>query len=286
MLSHRYVHLHAALDLGPMWLRQGVRVEDGLPEADAPAVAPATRTTAVETAESAGAPAPLSVPAHTHNTPTPAAAQARRALLSSLNIGLAAAESTPPPRTALATPQTSTLSPTLPTADWTTLPQLLQTCRRCNLAGERRTSLPGRGSEHARLLVISPNPAPQDDIAGELFSGEAGVLLNNMLKAAGIDPGQVYYTSQVKCTPTASIHPGAYARTACQPWLAQQLAWLQPKAVLLLGQDFLPHPPLLASVLGGLPYVVVPHPARLLRQGTLKAQAWPALQTLAAHLAA
>nr|WP_253340728.1 uracil-DNA glycosylase [Neisseria sp. HSC-16F19] len=271
-----------------MWLRQGAHVEDGLPEADTSAAVPAARTIAVETAANASTPAPVSAPDQTHDTPAPAAAQARRALLSSLNIGQAAADNTAPPRTAPAAAKTAAPAPApaLPAADWATLPQLLNDCRRCNLAGERRNSLPGRGSEHARLLVISPNPAPQDDIAGELLSGEAGVLLNNMLTAAGIDPAQVYYTSQVKCTPTASIHPGADARAACLPWLAQQLAWLQPKAVLLLGQDFLPHPPLLASVLGGLPYVVVPHPARLLRQGTLKAQAWPALQTLAAHLAA
>lgn len=282
MLSHRYVHLHAALDLGPMWLRQGVRVENGLPETDTPAAAPAARAAAEETAASA----PLPAAANTHSAPAPAAAQARRALLSSLHIGHAAAEATPPQRTASAAHPRIEPASELPAADWTTLPQLLNDCRRCPLHRERRTALPGRGPEHAPLLVISPNPAPQDDIAGELLSGDAGVLLDNMLQAAGIDPAAAYYTSQVKCTPTASIHPGADARAACLPWLQQQIAWLQPKAVLLLGQDFLPHPPLLASVLGGLPYVVVPHPARLLRQGTLKAQAWPALQTLAAHLAA
>lgn len=264
MLSSRYLHLHAALGLGPMWLRQGVRVEDAAASRDpaAPDIPPKAM---------ADTP-PASTPAH----------QARRALLSALHIGDTPA--TPPHHRD--TPATRTTAPLPEHADWAALPQWLNDCTRCPLHTERRTPLPGHGPTQAPLLIISPNPAPQDDLSGQLLSGEAGVLLHNMLTAAGIDPAQAYYTSQVKCTPNASIHPGADARAACLVFLQRQLAWLQPKAVLLLGQDFQAHPPLLASVLGALPYVIVPHPARLLRQGVLKAQAWPALQTLAAHLAA
>lgn len=271
-----YLHLHEALGLGPMWLQQGAQVlppPNDNPPADnhPPAAVAATPTTAATSAHnSQSAQARQAVMAAVGGeTKTPAAAPATNA-------------KTAPPTTA---PVVAAPIP-IDTLNAATLPDALAQCQRCDLHRQRRQPLPGHGSLQAKLLVVSPNPAPEDDMAAQLLSGEAGVLLHNMLAAIHIDPATVYFTSQVKCTPNATLQVNPTETAACTPFLQQQIAWLQPQAVLLLGQSF-QHmaAEALAELLQQRPYVIVPHPARLLRQHQLKAEAWQALQKLVPLLA-
>ena len=278
MLSSRYLHLHEALGLGPMWLRQGAQV---LPPAEGnPPAGNHPPAAAANPATPAAAPAPT--PKHS------TASHARQAVMAAVG------GETPTPaaasRTEIAPPATLPVAEAPIAVDRlsaATLPAALAQCQRCGLHRQRRQPLPGHGSLQARLLVISPNPAPEDDMAAQLFSGEAGLLLHNMLAAIHIDPAAVYFTSQVKCTPNAALQVSAAETAACTPFLQQQIEWLQPQAILLLGQSFeQTAPETLAGLLQQRPYVIVPHPARLLRQSSLKAEAWQALQRLAHMLAA
>ena len=69
---------------------------------------------------------------------------------------------------------------------------------------------------------------------------------------------------------------------AAQPRLSKELQQAAPKAILFLGQFFTQasqHDRLMAFS-QGLPMFTVPHPARLLRQPHLKAEAWDTLQQL------
>ena len=276
MLSSRYLHLHEALGLGPMWLQQGAQVlppPNDNPPADnhPPAAVAATPTTAATSAHnSQSAQARQAVMAAVGGeTKTPAAAPATNAKIAPPTIAPVVSAPTP-----------------IDTLNAATLPAALAQCQRCDLHRQRRQPLPGHGSLQAKLLVVSPNPAPEDDMAAQLLSGEAGVLLHNMLAAIHIDPATVYFTSQVKCTPNATLQVNPTETAACTPFLQQQIAWLQPQAVLLLGQSF-QHmaAEALAELLQQRPYVIVPHPARLLRQHQLKTEAWQALQKLVPMLA-
>ena len=276
MLSSRYLHLHEALGLGPMWLQQGAQVlppPNDNPPADnrPPATVAATPTAAATSAHnSQSAQARQAVMAAVGGeTKTPAAAPATNAKIAPPTIAPVVSAPTP-----------------IDTLNAATLPAALAQCQRCDLHRQRRQPLPGHGSLQAKLLVVSPNPAPEDDMAAQLLSGEAGVLLHNMLAAIHIDPATVYFTSQVKCTPNATLQVNPTETAACTPFLQQQIAWLQPQAVLLLGQSF-QHmaAEALAELLQHRPYVIVPHPARLLRQHQLKTEAWQALQKLVPMLA-
>ena len=276
MLSSRYLHLHEALGLGPMWLQQGAQVlppPNDNPPADnrPPATVAATPTAAATSAHnSQSAQARQAVMAAVGGeTKTPAAAPATNAKIAPPTIAPVVSAPTP-----------------IDTLNAATLPAALAQCQRCDLHRQRRQPLPGHGSLQAKLLVVSPNPAPEDDMAAQLLSGEAGVLLHNMLAAIHTDPATVYFTSQVKCTPNATLQVNPTETAACTPFLQQQIAWLQPQAVLLLGQSF-QHmaAEALAELLQHRPYVIVPHPARLLRQHQLKTEAWQALQKLVPMLA-
>ena len=161
------------------------------------------------------------------------------------------------------------------------------TCAACSLHSQRKQALSGYGAMPARLMVISLNPAPSDDEAGQLISGRHGRLLDNMLAAIGLPPEQVFRTAWLRCTPRAALKTTPEEQVRCAAFIRQEFAWAQPQAVLLLGNSF--YDParrwLLEQLIGHTPAFTVPHPAILLRQPELKAQAWHILKQLKAALA-
>lgn len=282
MLSSRYLYLHEALGLGPMWLQQSARVA-----AAAHPSAGTTRTTTQHTAPNAVQATAIPLPeADTQHT---GGLQSAQHALQAIRTQLSARQAPQPAATATPYVAHAIITSELPADQTATtateLPAILAACQRCALRNERRQPMAGHGALPARLMVISPNPSPADDSAHTLFSGDVGLLLSNMLHAIGIQPNDVFYTSQVKCTPNVSLHVQAEHIAACQPYLQQQLSWVQPHAVLLLGKAF-SHmdKAALQHILRNIPYVIIPHPARLLRQPTLKAQAWTLLQQLLPYL--
>ncbi len=102
-----------------------------------------------------------------------------------------------------------------------------------------------------------------------------------MLAAIGLQPHQVHKTSWLDTT-VFSPNPSAAELSAAQPRLAAELALAQPQAILFLGQFFTQaeQQARLEDFSQGLPMFTVPHPARLLRQPHLKAEAWETLQKL------
>lgn len=268
MLDTRYVYLHQALGLGPLWLSQHYRVHSVTPPAAKPRPkqqnkAIAARLTDITTdRQTSGIPSRSAVHAHTQT----------------------AAASASPTAASQTAVSTTILSPVAP-FELNKLPDLLNHCQRCQLHQERTHPLAGQGSQTPQLMVISANPSPEDDQQQQLFSGPAGQLLTNMLSAIGLSQNEVFFTSQVKCSPNITLRTNADIIQACTPYLQQQLQQLQPKAILLLGTTFKRlSPDELSQLLEHRPYVIVPHPARLLRQSQLKAQAWQALQILRQHL--
>lgn len=291
MLSSRYLYLHEALGLGPMWLQQGAQVMASAVPAARSSTNTATHRTAPAVFQATTIPSPAT---NAHNASNQQSAQhalqAMRAQLSGKRPSqpVASAASAPYVAHEIIVPEPSvdqTTATMAATAD--ELPAILAACQRCALHNERRQPIAGHGVLPAKLMVISPNPAPLDDSQHALFSGDVGLLLNNMLHAIGIQPDDVFYTSQVKCTPNVSVYIQAEHLAACQPYLQQQIEWAKPQAILLLGKAFSRmNAETLQQTLHHIPYVIIPHPARLLRQQALKAQAWTALQQLRAYLSA
>ena len=160
-------------------------------------------------------------------------------------------------------------------------------CATCSLHSQRKQALSGYGAMPARLMVISLNPAPSDDEAGRLISGRHGRLLDNMFAAIGLPPEQVFRTAWLRCTPRIALKTTPEEQVRCAAFIRQEFAWAQPQAVLLLGNSF--YDParrwLLEQLIGHTPAFTVPHPAILLRQPELKAQAWHTLKQLKAALA-
>lgn len=242
MLSSRYLHLHQALGLGPMWLKRSAKV---LPS-EAPS-APDGIQTADPNARHVTAPDTPSVPPHD-------AGAARAAALAAVQRSRA---------------------PQMPERNISPPPAAVQT------AVQTEAVLPEPAAAAVRLMVLSICPTPDDLRHGRLFSGEDGILLDNMLAAIGLSREDICLSVWLPHT-TFRPDPPLQELAAALPKLHALLAAGQPAAVLLLGKIF-EQPqtaPLIEQLCGGLPVFTLPHPARLLRRPQLKAQAWQTLKQL------
>jgi uracil-DNA glycosylase len=166
----------------------------------------------------------------------------------------------------------------------------LQGCRRCKLCEGRTTIVFGSGSPRAELVAIGEGPGADEDAQGKPFVGRAGQLLTKMLESVKLSRDEVYICNAVKCRPPGNRNPEPDELASCAPFLAAQLAVLQPKVVLSLGsvatQALLRTREPIGKLRGRLhPYggaVLIPtfHPAFLLRNPgqEYKRMAWEDLK--------
>jgi uracil-DNA glycosylase len=114
-----------------------------------------------------------------------------------------------------------------------TLTRELQACDRC----PRGNLMPVLGSGHPQadvfLLKLAPKPAEVEE--GVAFYGRAGSALMKSFKRLSIDPLAVYGTLCVKCP----VSDPSLADPGCVARLVEELAIVQPKIVVVMGEDSL-----------------------------------------------
>ncbi|MBA2950682.1 UdgX family uracil-DNA binding protein [Streptomyces himalayensis] len=118
-------------------------------------------------------------------------------------------------------------------------------CRGCPLHRDATQTVFGTGDTDARVFLVGEQPGDQEDRQGQPFVGPAGRVLDRALAEAGIDPTQTYVTNAVKhfkwTQPPGGgkrrIHkaPSLREMTACGPWLAAELALVEPEIIVVLG---------------------------------------------------
>ena len=174
-------------------------------------------------------------------------------------------------------------------------------CKRCPLCKSRSRIVVDRGNAAAGILVISERPGDNEDREGRAFVGRSGQLLDKILQSIGIDPDRdTLITNVVKCKPESDRAPTSDEANACLPFLDLQITLVRPRVVLLLGhvalkwmdpsrRDFkmeeeagrfftLPRYP-------GVQFMVLYHPAFLLRDPSKKRPTWEHVLRLKAFLA-
>ncbi len=258
--------------------------------------------TPVPVAESAAAvpAAPVQAPAH---EPVPQAAPAPAATPMAPRPSSPLRSAAPQPASAALPADAVPLPPGVDQMDWDTLQSSVAQCRACGLCKSRKNTVFGVGDRQAQWMVIGEAPGENEDLQGEPFVGQAGKLLDNMLKAIGLNrsvegakDGQagVYIANTLKCRPPGNRNPEPVELQTCAPYLVRQVALVQPKIILAMGrfavQSLLQTTEPIGKLRGrvhqyqGVPVVVTYHPAYLLRNPADKAKAWAdlclALQTV------
>lgn len=169
--------------------------------------------------------------------------------------------------------------------DWDQLKAAVAACTRCSLYQSRTQGVFGVGDENADWLIVGEAPGADEDAQGEPFVGQAGKLLDNMLKSIGLKRGaNVYIANVLKSRPPGNRNPQPEEVTACMPYLRRQIELIRPKIILAVGrfpaQALLDTDASIGSLRGqvhrfqGIPVIVTYHPAYLLRSLPEKAKAW------------
>jgi uracil-DNA glycosylase len=168
-------------------------------------------------------------------------------------------------------------------------------CTRCPLAyAGRRKIVFADGDPNARLMFVGEGPGADEDIQGLPFVGKAGQLLNNMIQAMGLKREQVYIANIVKCRPPNNRTPEPVEANTCDQFLLKQIDVVQPEMIVALGSTaatyLLGVKQSLSALRGrwhscrGAKLAVTYHPAFLLRDPRMKAEAWKDLQRVMAEM--
>ena len=91
-------------------------------------------------------------------------------------------------------------------------------------------------------MLVGEQPGDKEDLEGKPFVGPASRELDRGLAAAGIEREDAYLTNAVKHFSFEErgrrrIHqtPKRFEVDACRPWLDEELAVVEPEALMLLG---------------------------------------------------
>lgn len=169
--------------------------------------------------------------------------------------------------------------------DWDELAARVADCRRCDLCEKRTQSVFGVGDRAADWLLVGEAPGENEDKQGEPFVGQAGKLLDNMLRALSLQRGEnVYIANVIKCRPPGNRNTEPVEVARCEPYLQRQVELIKPKVIVALGrfaaQTLLKSDASIASLRSrvheyeGVPVIVTYHPAYLLRSLPDKSKAW------------
>ncbi|MCG2594563.1 UdgX family uracil-DNA binding protein [Ramlibacter sp. XY19] len=115
-------------------------------------------------------------------------------------------------------------------------------CRECPIGEFATQSVIGEGKLKPKLMLVGEQPGDQEDLQGHPFVGPAGKLLTRALEDAGIQRAQVFVSNAVKhfkfeLRGKRRIHKSPAVReiVACQHWLEDEIALVQPAALVALG---------------------------------------------------
>jgi len=196
--------------------------------------------------------------------------------------------------------------------DWPSLREAVTNCQACGLCKSRRNTVFGTGShvttslanteiQAVDWLIVGEAPGENEDAEGEPFVGQAGQLLDNMLRAMQLSRAgelssesksqqSIFITNVLKCRPPGNRNPTPEEVAQCMPYLQRQIDLLQPKIILAMGRfaaqallrdsidkvDTIPLGKLRGQVhhMGNTPVVVTYHPAYVLRNLPEKAKLW------------
>jgi len=159
-----------------------------------------------------------------------------------------------------------------------------ETCNACELAQTRTRTVFSGGSPNAKIMVIGEAPGKDEDAQGEPFVGRSGQLLMKGFAEVGLEREKdLYICNTIKCRPPQNRKPTPTEQHACRPFLDAQLAFIQPRIIVLCGatavSSFLPHEKRTITQLrgqwckhgSGAMLMPVFHPSYLLRHHSLEA---------------
>jgi uracil-DNA glycosylase len=110
-------------------------------------------------------------------------------------------------------------------------------CTRCPKLVESRSQIVnGAGPTDADVLFVGEGPGAQEDERGEPFVGRSGSVLDEQLRAVGLDRETVRITNCVRCRPPENRDPTKDELENCRTYLDREIDQLDPDVIVTLGK--------------------------------------------------
>ena len=105
----------------------------------------------------------------------------------------------------------------------------------CSLKKSAKQIVFGDGNQNSHLMIVGEGPGQKEDEIGKPFVGDAGKLLDKMLKAINIERKNIYITNVVNYRPPNNRKPEPAEITRYSEFLREHISIINPKILILMG---------------------------------------------------
>jgi len=174
------------------------------------------------------------------------------------------------------------------------LGEKIQNIENCELKKNASKIVFADGDIDSPIMIVGEGPGQKEDELGKPFVGDAGMLLNKMLKAINIDRKNIYITNVVNFRPPNNRKPETSEITKYSNFLRKHISIIDPKILVLMGSTAMES--LFGSkikiskergmwkeiIIDNKTYltIITFHPAYLLRQADQKKYSWEDLKKI------
>ena len=111
----------------------------------------------------------------------------------------------------------------------------IENIKNCDLKASANKMVFSDGNEQSQLMIVGEGPGQKEDEIGKPFVGDAGLLLNKMLKSINIERNNVYITNVVNYRPPKNRKPEAAEIVRYSNFLKKHISIIDPKILILMG---------------------------------------------------
>jgi len=111
----------------------------------------------------------------------------------------------------------------------------IKTIENCNLKKNASKIVFSDGSIQSPIMIVGEGPGQKEDELGKPFVGDAGNLLNKMLKAINIKRDKIYITNVVNYRAPNNRKPEPSEINRYSEFLKEHISIIDPKILILMG---------------------------------------------------
>jgi len=115
------------------------------------------------------------------------------------------------------------------------LKKKIETIENCNLKKNASKIVFADGNIESPIMIVGEGPGQKEDELGKPFVGDAGNLLNKMLKAINIERNKIYITNVVNYRPPNNRKPEQNEINRYSEFLKEHISIINPKILILMG---------------------------------------------------
>ena len=115
------------------------------------------------------------------------------------------------------------------------LKRKIEAIQDCDLKKNASKIVFGDGNIRSPIMIVGEGPGQKEDELGKPFVGDAGALLNKMLKAIKIEREKIYITNVVNYRPPNNRKPEKSEINRYSEYLKEHISIIDPQILILMG---------------------------------------------------